>query len=217
MSAEQVQTTADDRVDRHQRRRLLVANAPVSYGAFEITVGIDPHVPEALTLLDWVSDAGYTGIDLGPVGYLGDRRQLPGRLAQRGLGLAGGYLELPFSEPARFQSALTELDALLDIFDGLTPAASLPSPRSPTPARPSARATRAGGRRPVRRPRRGRVGALRRVAGPGRRPLPAARLRAHVPSPHRHLHRGALGDRATAGDQRRRALPGHRPSAARRR
>ncbi len=108
--------------------RLLVANAPVSYGAFEITVGIDPHVPEALTLLDWVADAGYTGVDLGPVGYLGGPGELPDRLAQRGLGLAGGYLELPFSEPARFRSALTELDALLDIFDSLTPGSEPPKP-----------------------------------------------------------------------------------------
>ena len=78
---------------------MLVANAPVSYGAFEITVGIDPHVPDPLTLLDWVSEAGYVGIDLGPVGYLGSTENLAARLRERKLGLAGGYLELPFSEP----------------------------------------------------------------------------------------------------------------------
>ena len=49
---------------------VVVANAPVSYGAFEITVGVDPHVPDPVTLLDWVSAAGYKGIDLGPIGYL---------------------------------------------------------------------------------------------------------------------------------------------------
>ncbi len=37
---------------------VAVANAPVSYGAFEITVGVDPNVPEPLTLLDWVHEAG---------------------------------------------------------------------------------------------------------------------------------------------------------------
>ena len=41
--------------------RVAVANAPVSYGAFEITVGIDPNVPDPLTLLDWVRAAGYDG------------------------------------------------------------------------------------------------------------------------------------------------------------
>jgi inosose dehydratase len=108
---------------------LLIANAPVSYGAFEITVGIDPNVPDATTLLDWVSQAGYVGIDLGPVGYLGGPEDLAGRLAERGLGLAGGYLELPFSEPTRMEVALPELDVLLDIFDSVASAAA---PSRPT-------------------------------------------------------------------------------------
>ena len=51
--------------------RIVVANAPVSYGAFELTVGILPEVPEPETVLDAVADAGYAGIDLGPPGYLG--------------------------------------------------------------------------------------------------------------------------------------------------
>jgi inosose dehydratase len=97
--------------------RIAVANAPVSYGAFEITVGIDPNVPEPLTLLDWVHQAGYEGIDLGPAGYLGDTATLAGRLRDRALRLAGGYLELPFSEPEKLRSALPELEVLLDVFD----------------------------------------------------------------------------------------------------
>lgn len=100
--------------------QMLVANAPVSYGAFEITVGIDPHVPDPVTLLDWVAQAGYVGIDLGPVGYLGTPAELAGRLSERGLGLAGGYLELPFSEPGRLPAALAQLDALLEIFDAVS-------------------------------------------------------------------------------------------------
>ncbi|HEV3055168.1 MAG TPA: TIM barrel protein [Solirubrobacteraceae bacterium] len=96
---------------------IVVANAPVSYGAFEITVGIDPNVPDPLTLLDWVRDAGYDGIDLGPLGYLGDVETLSGRLAERRLGLVGGYLELPFSNPDRMTDQLPNLDQLLDIFD----------------------------------------------------------------------------------------------------
>ena len=53
---------------------IAVANAPVSYGAFELTVGHDPDVPNGVTVLDQVAAAGYAGIDLGPVGYLGTRR-----------------------------------------------------------------------------------------------------------------------------------------------
>jgi inosose dehydratase len=110
---------------------VVLANAPVSYGAFEITVGVDPNVPDPVTLLDWVSDAGYGGIDLGPVGYLGTTETLAARLRARGLGLAGGYLELPFSEPEKLPAALLELDALLDIFDsvlGGSPPSRLPRP-----------------------------------------------------------------------------------------
>jgi inosose dehydratase len=107
---------------------VVVANAPVSYGAFEITVGVDPNVPEPLTLLDWVQDAGYEGIDLGPAGYLGDTDTLPSRLAEHGLGLAGGYLELPFSELDRLEAEMPKLDALLDVFDSVAAAGIAPKP-----------------------------------------------------------------------------------------
>lgn len=109
--------------------RIAVANAPVSYGAFEITVGIDPNVPEPLTLLDWVHQAGYEGIDLGPAGYLGDIDTLAGRLRDRALRLAGGYLELPFSEPEKLRSALPELEVLLDVFDNAGDGDGGPKPK----------------------------------------------------------------------------------------
>jgi inosose dehydratase len=103
--------------DPSGRADVWIANAPVSYGAFEITVGVDPNVPDPVTLLDAVASAGYVGIDLGPAGYLGTGELLAGRLSERGLSLAGGYLELPFSEPRRLESAISELDELLDLFD----------------------------------------------------------------------------------------------------
>jgi hypothetical protein len=78
---------------------IAVANAPVSYGAFEVTVGHDPNVPDGLSVLDQVAEAGYAGIDLGPAGYLGPAEVLGERLAERGLGLAGAYLELPYADP----------------------------------------------------------------------------------------------------------------------
>jgi inosose dehydratase len=96
---------------------MVLANAPCSYGAFEITVGVDPNVPPGIELLAAVSDAGYRGIDLGPLGYLGGPDDLPERLHSRDLALAGGYFEVPFSEPARLPDELTRLDRLLDVFD----------------------------------------------------------------------------------------------------
>jgi inosose dehydratase len=98
---------------------MVVANAPCSYGAFEITVGIDPNVPPGVELLDAVSDAGYRGIDLGPLGYLGDAHDLPARLQSRELALAGGYFEVAFSEPGQLPDELVRLDQLLDVFDAV--------------------------------------------------------------------------------------------------
>ena len=100
---------------------IVVANAPVSYGAFELTVGIDPHVPDAALVLDEVAGAGYAGIDLGPVGYLGDGQGLASALESRGLLLCGGFFELPFSDPQAMRAALPCLAALLDVFDSAPP------------------------------------------------------------------------------------------------
>jgi inosose dehydratase len=96
---------------------MTVANAPCSYGAFEITVGVDPNVPPALRLLDEVSEAGYRGVDLGPLGYLGSADELPTRLRDRGLALAGGYFQIEFDDPTRLPDELVQLDRLLDVFD----------------------------------------------------------------------------------------------------
>src|SRR5256885_12044907 len=112
-----------------QADKIVLANAPVSFGAFEITVGIDPNVPDGEQVLDAVAGAGYGGIDLGPAGYLGKGAELKKRLRDRKLGLAGGYLELPSSEPSRMKAALHELDILLDVFDAAGGAATRPKPQ----------------------------------------------------------------------------------------
>jgi inosose dehydratase len=109
--------------------KLTVANAPISYGAFELTVGIDPNVPDAEFVLDEVSSAGYAGIDLGPVGYLGDGPVLAERLASRNLGLAGAYLEFPFTDQAALERLYPELDAMLDTFDAVRDKVPGPLPR----------------------------------------------------------------------------------------
>jgi inosose dehydratase len=99
---------------------IVVANAPISYGAFEVTVGIDPNVPDGAAILEAVSSAGYAGIDLGPVGYLGDGAELGKGLAAHRLGLAGAYLELPFADASELDAMMPELDAMLDTFDAIS-------------------------------------------------------------------------------------------------
>jgi len=102
-----------------EARDVVVANAPVSYGAFELTVGIMPDVPAGDTVLDEVAGAGYAGIDLGPLGYFGIGDDLAVSLARRSLALAGGFFELPFSDRAKMPAALRDLGTLLDLFDAV--------------------------------------------------------------------------------------------------
>ncbi len=89
---------------------IRVANAPVSYGAFEQTVGVLPNVPAAPVVLDAIAAAGYEGTELGPYGYLGTGDALRRALDARGLALAGAFVELDFAA-----GELAALDATLDL------------------------------------------------------------------------------------------------------
>jgi inosose dehydratase len=95
---------------------IKVGNAPVSYGAFEVTVGKHEGVPSATEVLDAVQAAGYAGIDLGPLGYLGLGADLKHALDSRGLALAGGYVEIDVAAPA---AGFGELSAVCDQFDAV--------------------------------------------------------------------------------------------------
>ena len=94
---------------------IRVANAPVSYGAFEITVGVLPNVPGPEEVLTAIAQAGYEGTELGPPGYLGDREQLRERLERHGLGLAGAYIPLRLSEPDYRDEDLAAMELTLDL------------------------------------------------------------------------------------------------------
>jgi inosose dehydratase len=106
---------------------IAIANAPCSYGAFEVTIGVDPNVPDGLAVLDAIAAAGYAGVDLGPVGYLGTGEDLARKLSARSLTLCGGYVPLHFSDPAALAAELPYVDALLDVFD-TCPAGTPPRP-----------------------------------------------------------------------------------------
>jgi len=106
-----------------------MANAPVSYGVFEMTVGTDWFLAPAERVLQEIAQAGYQGIDLGPVGYLGQGDHLRKALAASDLALAGGYIDLPFAEPDRLSSEVSRLDALLDTFDAAGRLPDRPPPR----------------------------------------------------------------------------------------
>lgn len=97
--------------------RVRIANAPCSYGAFEITVGVLPNVPDALEVFGAMSEAGYEGTELGPPGYLGDRTQLRERLESHRLELVGGYIPIRFSDPEALADDLRAMAATLDLFE----------------------------------------------------------------------------------------------------
>ena len=164
---------------------VLVANAPCSYGAFEITVGVDPRVPDAKEMLDRVAGAGYSGIDLGPVGYLGTSSDLGKRLSSRNLVLAGGYVPLPFSDPEALEAELNYLDSLLDIFDSCD--------AGPVPPRPTLADAGSADRRaaPGQAWRRKDLGldddGWKRFASGVARAVDRCRLRDYEPTFHHHL------------------------------
>jgi inosose dehydratase len=96
--------------------KVRVANAPCSYGAFEITVGVLPNVPGPEQVLEAIAAAGYDGTELGPPGYLGEGGTLRSRLERFSLELAGGYIPIRFSEPARWEDDLGAMATTLDLF-----------------------------------------------------------------------------------------------------
>lgn len=104
------------------RRPRHLAAAPCSFGVFERNEGRD----DPIGLLDAVAAAGYTGIDLGPPGYLGTGEELGARLATRGLSLAGGWAQVRLED-----AQLAELHAVLACFDDASAGGdtSVPGPR----------------------------------------------------------------------------------------
>jgi inosose dehydratase len=82
-------------------------------------------------VLDAVAAAGYAGIDLGPVGYLGTGPQLADELGGRSLRLTGGYLEVDIGSDAAVTAGIKDLAEILTVFDAVSdgvPARFMPRP-----------------------------------------------------------------------------------------
>ena len=78
--------------------RILVGNAPVSWGVYEA----DRPNPPFAQVLDEIAAAGYEGTELGPYGYLPTS---PGALAaelkKRDLRLGSSFVPLPLEDASR--------------------------------------------------------------------------------------------------------------------
>jgi inosose dehydratase len=92
-----------------------VANAPVSYGVFEITIGT-PGLPGPEELIASMAEAGYDGTELGPPGFLGTGNELRERLERHGLALVGGWIQLRLSDPEYWHADLATMAETLDLF-----------------------------------------------------------------------------------------------------
>lgn len=77
---------------------IRIANAPCSWG---VEFADDPRNPPWRRVLSDCAAAGYTGIELGPIGFMPeDPALLSEALAENGLSLVGGVVFRPFHDPA---------------------------------------------------------------------------------------------------------------------
>lgn len=119
---------------------LKIGNAPCSWG---VEFADDPRNPSWQSVLDACRDAGYRGIELGPVGYMPeDPAVLGDALAARNLELIGGVVFRPFHDPGQWDSvreaSVRTCEALkahgarhLVLIDSISPR------RAPTAGRPA--------------------------------------------------------------------------------
>ncbi len=83
---------------------IKIGNAPCSWG---VEFADDPRNPGWEKVLDECRAAGYTGIELGPVGFMPeDPARLGDALQQRGLELIGGVVFRPFHDSAMWHDVL---------------------------------------------------------------------------------------------------------------
>lgn len=119
---------------------IRIGNAPCSWG---VEFADDPRNPAWTRVLDECRDAGYNGIELGPIGFMPENPDILGpALAQRGLTLIGGVVFRPFHDAAKWDevkdAAIRTCRALvahgarhLVLIDSISPL------RAPTAGRPA--------------------------------------------------------------------------------
>ncbi|MBO6637824.1 MAG: TIM barrel protein [Roseitalea sp.] len=83
---------------------IQIGNAPCSWG---VEFAGDPRNPDWRTVLRENAEAGYQGIELGPVGFMPeDPPQVADALAENGLEMIGGVVFRPFHDPDQWDDVL---------------------------------------------------------------------------------------------------------------
>ncbi len=86
---------------------IKVGNAPVSWGIMEVA-GWGEQIPYR-KVLDEIAEAGYTGTELGPYGYLPtEPNELTPELSARGLQLVASFVPIPLAHPERHEAGYQE-------------------------------------------------------------------------------------------------------------
>jgi len=100
---------------------IRIATAPVSWGILEVE-GWGKQKPYG-EVLDEIVQAGYTGTELGPYGFLPtDPKQLKSELSKRNLPLLGAFVPLPLAHAERHEAGL---QSALDVARLLSQAGAL--------------------------------------------------------------------------------------------
>src|SRR5215469_5226949 len=82
------------------RMQISIGNAPCSWG---VEFADDPRNPHWAKVLNEAKEAGYVGIELGPVGFMPEDPGILGpALKARCLTLIGGVVFRPFHDPAKW-------------------------------------------------------------------------------------------------------------------
>lgn len=90
---------------------MKLANAPVSWGVSEATGG---RHPAPTVMLGELAACGYTGTELGPLGYLPtDPVRLREALEAHGLALIGAFCPVTLHDPARVGAGIAEADRII--------------------------------------------------------------------------------------------------------
>ena len=83
---------------------ILIGNAPCSWG---VEFANDERNPAWTTVLDECAEAGYRGIELGPVGFMPEDPDVLGpALESRNLALIGGVVFRAFHDPEKWDDTL---------------------------------------------------------------------------------------------------------------
>lgn len=83
---------------------IKIGNAPCSWG---VEFAGDPRNPDWRVVLREAAQAGYRGIELGPIGFMPeDPPQVADALAESELELIGGVVFRPFHDPAKWDDTL---------------------------------------------------------------------------------------------------------------